>query len=74
MYCNIPACRKFGRCQHCQGMLKSSPPLILPCGHKICRENCQHLMTNEPNIRKCPECSVQVEENTLEYEEEDLEK
>ncbi|XP_062570768.1 E3 ubiquitin-protein ligase rnf213-alpha-like isoform X2 [Saccostrea cucullata] len=64
---------KFGKCHYCQKTLSSTPPIILPCGHRICRENCQVMIITEGDIGKCPECSVEFE-NGAEYDRNEVER
>ncbi|XP_061195824.1 E3 ubiquitin-protein ligase rnf213-alpha-like [Saccostrea echinata] len=63
---------KFGKCHHCKIPLNLSPPIILPCGHKICRENCQYMIITEEDVKKCPECLMEIE-NDAEYDMNDEE-
>lgn len=64
-------CRKAGKCAHCEKLFNSSPPVVLPCGHKICREDCFSLLNLMPDEQKlCPvnKCSQSIPENYDENE------
>lgn len=64
-------CRKAGKCAHCEKLFNSSPPVVLPCGHKICREDCFSLLNLIPDEQKlCPvnKCSRSIPENYDENE------
>ncbi|XP_078327262.1 E3 ubiquitin-protein ligase rnf213-alpha-like isoform X2 [Crassostrea virginica] len=65
---------KFGKCNHCQKLFESSPPLILPCGHMICRENCQMLIDYENDGGKCPECMLEFSEDEFNLQTHEPEK
>lgn len=64
-------CSKFGKCVSCDKHFDSSPPVLLPCGHIICREECFSIIVQTTDAEKlCPvnRCSQSIPENFDENE------
>lgn len=64
-------CRKVAKCQNCEMNFGSSSPVLLPCGHRICRQACFSFLKNKPEDQKmCPvaKCSKNIQENFDEKE------
>ncbi|XP_062570766.1 E3 ubiquitin-protein ligase RNF213-like isoform X2 [Saccostrea cucullata] len=62
---------KFGKCNNCEKPFDSSPPVVLPCKHRICREDCFSLINALPTEDKtCPvnKCSKSIPDEFNENE------
>lgn len=62
--------RKFGKCANCEKLFESSPPVLLPCEHRICREECFSLIQMTEEQKLCPvnNCSQRIPETFDENE------
>ena len=63
-------CRKFGKCENCEKPFNSSPPIVLPCGHRLCREDCFSIMNQMQGEKICPvfKCSIAIPQSFDENE------
>lgn len=62
--------RKIGKCANCEKPFESSPPVLLPCGHRICREECFSFIQMTEEQKLCPvnNCSKRIPETFDENE------